>query len=123
MPCNGSGDPASIHQYHGVIYCRLGGGDACERLVKNLPHPSSLAQQILDALRDNQAASRIIRQYLPALLNRLREDLANELRGDHEHHSHTEAQSTNQALSKTGVGTLFAYRAVSQTSGPLSIHG
>jgi hypothetical protein len=91
--------------------------------AQDLPQPSSLAQQVLEALRDTRTESRIIRKYLPDFLDKLREDLVNELRGERERRGNNRAQPANQAPTETDIGTKFAYRAVNQTSVGLSIHG
>jgi hypothetical protein len=86
---------------------------------------SSLVQQVLDALRDTKTESHKIKNYLPAFLDKLREDLVKELRGEREQQNHDHAQPANQTLTpaETSPGAVFAYRATSQISVSLSIHG
>jgi hypothetical protein len=43
-----------------------------------------LVQQVLDALRDTKTESHTIKKYLPHFLDKLREDLVKELRGERE---------------------------------------
>ena len=81
--------------------------------------PRSLAQQILEALEETRVESRKVRKYLPDFLQKLREDLGDELRGER-----TENQkSTTDVPSPTTTNSsvLFAYQAVSHTSVSLSI--
>ena len=83
--------------------------------------PRSLAQQILEALKETNVDSRKVQKYLPDFLQKLREDLRKELRGEREH-DHNHNQSATQAQAPTSTNAAFAYQTVSQTSISLSIH-
>ena len=83
--------------------------------------PRSLAQQILEALKETNVESRKVQKYLPDFLQKLREDLRKELRGEREH-DHNHNQSATQAQAPTSTNAAFAYQTVSQTSISLSIH-
>lgn len=83
----------------------------------------SLAQQILDALKETDVESRKVQKYLPDFLQKLREDWAKELRGERGHdHNHDQPATQAQTQATTGSSIAFAYQAVSQTSFSLSIH-
>jgi hypothetical protein len=82
--------------------------------------PRSLAQQILEALEETRVESRKVRKYLPDFLQKLREDLGKELRGEREH-DHNQPANQVQAPAITSTSLAFAYQAVSQTSVSLSI--
>lgn len=83
----------------------------------------SLAQQILDALKETNVESRKVQKYLPDFLQKLREDWAKELRGERGHdHNHDQTATQAQTQATTGSSIAFAYQAVSQTSFSLSIH-
>jgi hypothetical protein len=86
---------------------------------------SLLVQQVLDALRDTKTESHTIKKYLPDFLDKLREDLVKELRGEREQQNNHHAQPANQTLTpaETSSGAVFAYRTTSQISVSLSIHG
>jgi hypothetical protein len=49
--------------------------------------PTSLVQQVLDALKEAKVDSHKVRKYLPDFFEKLREDLGKELRGEREHKS------------------------------------
>jgi hypothetical protein len=83
--------------------------------------PRSLAQQILDALKETNVESRKVQKYLPDFLQKLREDWGKELRGEREH-GHDHNHSVTQAQATTSASVAFAYQALSQTSFSLSIH-
>jgi len=83
--------------------------------------PRSLAQQILEALEETKVESRKVRKYLPDFLQKLREDLRKELRGERER-NHDQPANQAQAPATTSTSVAFAYQAVSQTSFSLSIH-
>jgi hypothetical protein len=83
--------------------------------------PRSLAQQILDALQETNVESRKVQKYLPDFLQRLREDLGKELRGEREH-DHNQPATQVQTPATTSSSVAFAYQAVSHTSISLSIH-
>jgi len=86
--------------------------------------PASLAQQVLDALRESKVESHKVRKYLPDFFEKLREDLGKELQGRWEHKSdnHDQPATQVQAPATTGTSVVFAYQSVSQTSFSLSIH-
>jgi hypothetical protein len=83
--------------------------------------PRSLVQQILDALQDSNVESHKVQKYLPDFLQKLREDLGKELRGEREH-DHNQPVTQVQTPTTTGSSVAFAYQAVSHTSISLSIH-
>jgi len=83
--------------------------------------PRSLAQQILDALQETNVESRKVQKYLPDFLQKLREDLGKELRGEREHDRNQPASQVQTPVT-TSSSVAFAYQAVSQTSFSLSIH-
>ncbi len=82
--------------------------------------PRSLAQQILDALQETNVESRKVQKYLPDFLQKLREDLGKELRGEREH-DHNQPANEVQPPATTSSSVAFAYQAVSHTSISLSI--
>ena len=84
--------------------------------------PRSLAQQILEALKETNVDSRKVQKYLPDFLQKLREDLRKELRGEREHdHHHDQPATQVQNPATTSSSVAFAYQAVSHTSISLSI--
>ena len=83
--------------------------------------PRSLVQQILDALQETNVDSRKVQKYLPDFLQKLREDLGKELRGEREH-DHNQPANEVQTPATTSSSVAFAYQAVSHTSISLSIH-
>jgi hypothetical protein len=84
--------------------------------------PRSLAQQILEALKETNVDSRKVQKYLPDFLQKLREDLGKELRGEREHdHNHDQPATEAQTPATTSSSVAFAYQAVSHTSISLSI--
>jgi hypothetical protein len=85
--------------------------------------PTSLIQQVLDALKDTKVESHKVRKYLPDFFEKLREDLGKELRGKWEHKNDHHDQPVNQAQTPatTSTSVAFAYQALSQTSISLSI--
>jgi hypothetical protein len=82
--------------------------------------PRSLAQQILNALQEANVESRKVEKYLPDFLQKLREDLRKELRGEREH-DHNQPATQVQMPATTSSSVAFAYQAVSHTSISLSI--
>jgi hypothetical protein len=85
--------------------------------------PRSLAQQILDGLQESNVESRKVQKYLPDFLQKLREDLGKELRGERAHnHDHSQHTNEVQTPANTSSSVAFAYQAVSHTSISLSIH-
>jgi hypothetical protein len=86
--------------------------------------PTSLVQQVLDALKDTKVASHKVRKYLPDFFEKLREDLGKELQGRREHKSGDQDQPANQVQTPatTSTSVVFAYQSVSQTTFSLSIH-
>ena len=84
--------------------------------------PRSLAQQILDALQETTVESRKVQKYLPDFLQKLREDLGKELRGERAHnHDHSQHTNEVQTPATTSSSVAFAYQAESHTSISLSI--
>lgn len=92
--------------------------------AQNVATPLSLAQQVLDALKETRAESSTVRKYLPDFLEKLREDLTKELRADREQKSTPHDESTNrlQTPVTTSTSVVFAYQSIHQTSVALSIH-
>ncbi|MDH4328346.1 MAG: hypothetical protein OEV77_07480 [Nitrospira sp.] len=80
-----------------------------------LPQLSSLAQQVLEALRETQAESRTIRKYLPDFLDKLRQDPVKELRSEREHQSHHHAKPATQTPAETGARAVFVHRLFLRT--------
>lgn len=90
--------------------------------VQETQQPRSLAQQVLDALRESKVESHKVRKYLPDFFEKLREDMGKELRGKREHdHNHSQHANQVQAPAATSTSVAFAYQALSQTSISLSI--
>lgn len=89
--------------------------------VQETRQPRSLAQQILEALEETRVESRKVRKYLPDFLQKLREDLGKELRGERED-DHNQPANEVQTPAATSSSVAFVYQAVSQTSFSLSIH-
>jgi hypothetical protein len=81
----------------------------------------SLVQQVLDALKDTSVESHKVEKYLPDFLQKLREDLGKELRGEREC-DHNQPTNQVQTPTTTSASVAFAYQSVSQTSISLSIH-
>jgi hypothetical protein len=75
----------------------------------------------LDALQETNVESRKVQKYLPDFLQKLREDLGKELRGEREH-DHNQPATQVQAPTTTSASIAFAYQAMSHTSISLSIH-
>jgi hypothetical protein len=92
--------------------------------AQSVATPPSLAQQVLDALKETRAESRTVRKYLPDFLEKLREDLTKELRADREQKSTPRDESTDrlQTPVTTSTSVVFAYQSIHQTSVALSIH-
>jgi hypothetical protein len=82
--------------------------------------PRSLVQQVLEALEEARLESRKVQRYLPDFLQKLREDLENELKGAQERHPDQLAEQV-QTPGAVSTSVAFAYQAVSQTSIALSI--
>lgn len=98
--------------------------DSTIRLVAPAPDASqskSLAEQVLDALKETKVESEKIRKHLPDFFKKLRENLENELRETRE--QATEATSDKPAASpvSTASSVVVAYQSVRQTSFSLSI--
>jgi len=91
--------------------------------AQNVAPPLSLAQQVLDALKETSAESRSVRKYLPDFLERLREDLAKELRGEREQKSTPDDESTNQTQTPATASSsvIVAYQSIQHTAIALSI--
>ena len=83
--------------------------------------PRPLVQQILEALEEAGLESRKVQKYLPDFLQKLREDLEKELKGEQERHPDQPADQV-QTPGAASTRAVFAYQAVSQTSFSLSIH-
>jgi hypothetical protein len=86
--------------------------------------PTSLVQQVLDALKDTKVESHKVRRYLPDFFEKLREDLGKELRGKREHKNDHHDQPVNQVQTPATASTsvAFAYQSVSQSDDILSLH-
>ena len=82
--------------------------------------PRSLVQQVLEALEEAGLESRKVEKYLPDFLQKLREDLENELKGVQERHPDQPAEQV-QTPGAASTSAAFAYQAVSQTAITLSI--
>jgi hypothetical protein len=98
--------------------------DQTTRLVapaQDASRQKSLVQQVLDALKDTRVESHKVHKYLPDFLDKLREDLGKELRGEREH-DHNQPTTQGQTPTSTSSSVILAYQAVSQTSFSLSIH-
>jgi hypothetical protein len=91
--------------------------------AQNVARSLSLAQQVLDALKDTRAESRSVRKYLPDFIERLREDLVKELRGEREHKRTSDDESTNQTQTPATASSsvIVAYQSIQHTAIALSI--
>ena len=90
-------------------------------VAQETQQPRSLVQKILDALQESDVESRKVQKYLPDFLQKLREDLGKELRGEREH-DHNQPANEVQTPATTSSSVAFAYQSVSHTSFSLSIH-
>ncbi len=86
----------------------------------------SLIQQVLDALKEAKVELDKVRKHLPDFFEKLREDLAKELRGEQEpkadSRDHSLPQVSDESNSPTpSSSVLVAYRTVTETSLSLSI--
>ena len=88
---------------------------------QDAPQQKSLVQQVLDALKDTRVESHKVHRYLPDFLEKLREDLHDELRGHREQTPQTTTAGQSESPATTVSSVLFAYQAVSLTSVSLSI--
>jgi hypothetical protein len=98
--------------------------DQSTRLVvpaQDASRTKSLVQQVLGALKDTRVESHKVEKYLPDFLQKLREDLGKELRGECEH-NHNQPATQAQTPTPTSSSVVFAYQALSQGSFSLSIH-
>jgi len=82
--------------------------------------PTSLVQQVLDALKDAKVTSHKVEKYLAEYFEKLREDLGKELRGKREH-DHRQPATQVQTPATTNTSVALAYQALSQMSLSLSI--
>jgi hypothetical protein len=87
---------------------------------------ASLIQQVLDALKEAKVELDKVRKHLPDFFEKLREDLAKELRGEQEPKAdaqdHSLPQVSDEINSPTASSSLLvAYRTVTETSLSLSI--
>lgn len=91
--------------------------------AQNVPSPLSLAQQVLDALKETRAESRSVQKYLPDFLEKLRENLVKELRGERDHKNTPDHESPNQTPTPATASTsmIIAYQSMQHTSIALSI--
>ncbi|HSS30515.1 MAG TPA: hypothetical protein VLL06_05810 [Nitrospiraceae bacterium] len=89
--------------------------------AQNAAHPTSLVQQVLDALQASKVESHKVHKYLPDFFNKLREDLYDELRGHREQTPRTPAAGPSESSATTISSALFAYQSVNLTSISLSI--
>ncbi len=78
--------------------------------------PTSLVQQVLDAVHESTVDSHKLRRHLPRLLDKVREELQKELRGETEH------KQTTEVPAQTASAAFFSYQSIRQTSVTLSIH-
>lgn len=82
----------------------------------------SLAQQVLDALKETRTDSSSVRKYFPDFLEKLREDLVKELRGERElKGTHDESTNQTQTPATTSSSVIFAYQSMQHTAVTLSI--
>lgn len=98
--------------------------DQATRIVapaQDASRTKSLVQQVLDALKDTRLESHKVQKYLPDFLEKLREDLRDELRGHREQTIQSPTAGQPESPATTVSGVLFAYQAVSLTSVSLSI--
>jgi len=98
--------------------------DAATRLIapaQNAAHPTSLVQQVLDALQASKVESHKVHKYLPDFFRKLREDLDDELRGHREQTPQTPAAGPSESPVTTVSTALFGYHSVNLTSISLSI--
>jgi hypothetical protein len=90
--------------------------------AQEMQRPTSLVQQVLDALRESKVESYKVRKYLPDFFEKLREDRGKELRGERAHnHDHSQYANQVQVPATTSTSVAFAYQSLSQTSISLSI--
>ena len=87
----------------------------------------SLVQQVFQALKDAKLESEKVHKYLPDFLKKLREELADELRGERGPKGHGQepsvAHSTDDVHPPVTASSLFvAYQSVTHTAFSLSIH-
>jgi hypothetical protein len=87
---------------------------------------ASLIQQVLDALKEAKVELDKVRKHLPDFFDKLREDLAKELRGEQERKAdpddHSLPQVSDEINSPTASSSLLvAYRTVTETALSLSI--
>jgi len=87
---------------------------------------ASLIQQVLDALKEAKVELDKVRKHLPDFFDKLREDLAKELRGEQEPKAEPQDHSLPQVSDEinsptTSSSLLVAYRTVTETSLSLSI--
>jgi hypothetical protein len=85
-----------------------------------------LIQQILDALKEAKVESEKVRKYLPDFLEKLRENLVKELRGERvakpDDRNRSGAQVSNEGGSPVDSSSLLvAYRTFAETSSSLSL--
>jgi hypothetical protein len=78
--------------------------------------PASLVDQVLDALKESDVEPRKLRRHLPRLLDKVREELQNELRGE------TERNQTIAIPVQTAGVAFLGYQSIRQASVTLSIH-
>lgn len=90
--------------------------------AQDAPPSLSLAQQVLDALKETRTDSSSVRKYFPDFLEKLREDLVKELRGEREHKgTHHESTNQMQTPATASSSVIVAYQSMHQTSLTLSI--
>ncbi len=87
---------------------------------------ASLIQQVLDVLKEAKVELDKVRKHLPDFFDKLREDLAKELRGEQEPKADPQDHSLPQVSAETNSATtssslLVTYRTVTETSLLLSI--
>ncbi|MFZ3014948.1 MAG: hypothetical protein WA045_14700, partial [Nitrospira sp.] len=87
---------------------------------------ASIIQQVLNALKEAKVELEKVRTHLPDFFDKLREDLAKELRGKQESKANLQDHSRPQVSDEinsptTSSSLLVAYRTVTETSLSLSI--
>jgi DNA polymerase III psi subunit len=98
--------------------------DQATRLVapaQDASRTKSLLQQVLDALKNTRVESHKVHKYLPDFLEKLREELCDELWGPRAEKPQTHTAGQSESPTTTVSSAVLAYQAVSLTSVSLSI--
>ena len=98
--------------------------DATTHLVapaQNASHPTSLVQQVLDALEASKVESHKVHKYLPDFFRKLREDLHHKLLGHREQTLQTSTAGPSESSATTLSSVLIGHQSVNLTSISLSI--